>query len=114
MFMTLFKTVDLEFAEKLTLNLSFRNEKSYIEITDPDDFVKFKQLCEGRATDDSTIPSCSFGAVELLFENNDKQFFLYPASDTCKIMRFGKEDKYFYGNFSHALCPRHISRYSKY
>jgi len=96
MFMTFFKNANLDFAEKVFLNIYNGDEKKHIEITDTDDLMKFKKFCKGtKAIDDGTIPSGNFGVVELIFEGKDKQVVLYPC-DSCVAMRHGEEDRYYY------------------
>ena len=90
------KVVNLQFAEKITLNYNYGDVVVNMEITDADDFSNLIKICKGIAVNDYSIPACGFGTVELIFEGNGKTVYIYPACDSCNTMRFGKENKYFY------------------
>ena len=96
MFFMFFKDVELDSIEKIFLNYHHRINYVNTEITDAEDFTKLIQICRGQAKDDSVKPSCSFGAVELVFQSKNKQTSIYPACDDSPGMRLGEENRFYY------------------
>lgn len=92
----LVRSVNLDFTEKILLNYEYGDKNIHVEITDKDDLDNLIRICKGTAINDFSVPSCSFGTPELIFEGKGKKIYLYPACDSCEIIRFGKKDKFFH------------------
>ena len=63
-FLTHVKKVDLSDTQKLMINFEHEERKSvHTEVTDPKDFEDLIRICEGRATNNYSLPSCGFVTV---------------------------------------------------
>lgn len=94
--MSVFKPVNLDFADIVTVKYEYGGKSIYMEIIDIDEVVRLKAICKGTVINDFAIPACGFGTVELTFEGKSKHVVLYPACDSCDTMRFGEENQFFY------------------
>jgi len=90
------RTVDLSKANKITINYTYGDVDVHTTVTNKNDFEMLKKVCKGKAVNDFSIPSCGFGTAEIIFSQNGKDTYIYPACDECDSMRFGKNDTLFY------------------
>lgn len=90
------RTIDLSETEEITINFTYADKDIHTTVTDKNDFDRLTKICEGRAVNDFSIPSCGFGTPEIIFSHNGKDTYIYPACDECSTMRYGKYDIFFY------------------
>jgi hypothetical protein len=82
----------MNFAESITLKSYYKKENNVnTYITNNKDFEELIEICGSN----SFIPAtkCPFGSIELIFKGNGKKLVVYPACDSCSVIRIG-DNKY--------------------
>lgn len=84
------KAIKLNNVENISIIV--KDENLNVVISDLSDIKAFKKVLSKRPISDS--PSCPFGYVEIQINQNNNGVILFPATDSCHIIK--TNDKYFH------------------
>ena len=86
------KIVSTAFAAEITLRREYEDVNINVAVTDEEDKAALKDLLSGRLFEDS--PSCGFGSTAVTLSDGTESLTVYPAGDSCPLVRVEESDYY--------------------